>query len=112
MALDKFAGIAAGGMDVSGTDLTPRSVRKPELKYLPVWECSGRNPAFENPESPGESLAHRMLKLRAHYAPFLERCAPGLAETRERLSLTTFDWRIMTDADRRDFLQVFEGGGS
>lgn len=111
MAMDKFAGIAAGGIDTSNEALVMRSVRKPALKRLALQACSERNELFEETETPEHSLARRMQELRAHYAPFLKRHAPAFPATRERLPLTSFDWRVITAEDRLDFLRAFAGEG-
>ena len=111
MGMDKFAGIAAGGISTSNEGLVMRAIRRPALKALPLQPGAGKNDLFDDPETQEQSLKRRMDELRARYAPFMKHCAPALASARERLPLTSFDWRIMTEDDRRDFLRVFAGEG-
>ena len=111
MALDKFAAIAADGISTSNAGLVARAVRKPSTKKLALEPCSEQNELFEQTETPEQSLRRQMEELRAHYAPFLKRCAPEIQATRERLPLTAFDWRVMTVEDQQDFQRVFAGAG-
>ena len=87
-----------------------RSVRKPALKRLALQACSERNELFGETETPEQSLARRMNELRAHYAPFLKRHAPAFPATRERLPLTSFDWRVNHGGGPLDFLGSLRAG--
>jgi hypothetical protein len=58
-----------------------------------------------------EELALAMDSIRRLYAPYLQNLAPKAAVTRTRTALQSFDWRVETEEDRKDFSRVLNGEG-
>ncbi|MCL5104764.1 MAG: glycoside hydrolase family 2 [Armatimonadetes bacterium] len=61
-------------------------------------------------DSPAK-LKAELARLRRAHAKFLRDLAPGPEQTRDRLHLEEFDWRIQTDADIADFASTLSGSG-
>lgn len=58
-----------------------------------------------------EELAIELTRMRARHTPFLADLAPKLQETRITVPITSCDWRLETEQDRRDFQQTLSGQG-
>lgn len=58
-----------------------------------------------------EELHAAIEKERAHYMPFFENYAPKMETTRTHKDITSFNWRVGTDEDSRDFRKVLDGEG-
>ena len=58
-----------------------------------------------------EQLREELRRQRELYQPYLRDLAPPLEKTRIRVPLASFDWRLETEADRRDFAGVLQGRG-
>lgn len=56
-------------------------------------------------DSPAK-LARALDSIRNLYKPFMQNLAPTMASMRQKIPLTTFQWRIETPEDRRDFNRV------
>ncbi len=80
-------------------------------KYLPVShnKASAFKP-FDLMDTP-EELVKELDKMREAYQPFLANLAPKVEQSRERMMLTSANWRIETPADRQDFAGVLAGKG-
>jgi hypothetical protein len=82
----------------------------PEVK-LP-WAAEAK------PFQPGDKLDSaaelqaELVRQREHYAPFLADLAPKLPETRISMPIESFDWRIESDQDRKDFTGPLTGQGT
>ncbi len=63
------------------------------------------------PLSTKEELYEELAALREQYEPFLKDLAPGLTESRERIYLDRFGWRIETEADIKNFTGTLAGDG-
>ncbi len=60
----------------------PTDTHHPDAVFQP-------RPAFTT-----EELQSELLRLRAHYAPFMQNLAPAVPQTRQMLPLDTFEWRL------------------
>lgn len=108
---DKFAQIAAMAAICRDEALYTPHIRKPEDRALPLAQGESRYD-MTGSESPQASLARELQALREKYRPFFAACAPQIAQTRQILPLTSFDWRVLTPADAADFSAVLAGCGS
>jgi len=109
---DVYADI--GGRSIEGRRSVLEEIRPPVLprKMLPAGKSNPRS-AFtptQKLDTP-EELNVELERQRGRYAPFLEDLAPGLHSLRETLRLEEFQWRLETDADRRDFQYTLSGAG-
>ena len=116
---DLFAAIAADAT----RQPQPASLRRetliepgpPELppRSLPAASAD-LNAAFTPPPKldNAEKLAAALADLRAQMTPFLRELAPPLPQTRVRVPLEEFDWRVQTAADQADFANVLAGRGA
>ena len=110
---DEFAEIAAQRFRQRDAMLTVPQPPLLDEKQLPL---DGLDPnalfrPLEKMET-AEQLERELDRMRSRYAPFLQDLAPPVAETRVRLELTDFDWRVETQADAADFGIVLSGSGS
>lgn len=81
-------------------------------KHLPVM--GNKKSAFEPIEkmdTPGE-VKEALKEMAATYEPFMENHAPAMEQTRERLDLQSFNWRLETPDDKFKFLDVLNGKGT
>ncbi len=58
-----------------------------------------------------EELASALDSIRNVYAPYLQNLAPKVPITRNSKKLLSFNWRIESAADRKDFSNVLKGDG-
>lgn len=58
-----------------------------------------------------EELSKALAQSRKEHAPFLENHAPAMKSCRTRQEIDRFQWRVESDADRREFASVLEGKG-
>ena len=122
--------------DIAGTRDThqpqPRSVRREPLvepqpwlfqqlennsrgKHSDILSLEGLDPTavfqpLDKVDTP-EKLARELERMRERYAPFMQDLAPVPTPTRNMLPLTSFDWRIQTEADQADFMRALSGQG-
>jgi hypothetical protein len=107
---DFFARIAAQRLSARGRDLVqPRPPRLVEKLLRP-----GRSSTlFRLPKTmaTAEELQAELARQRAAHARYLRDCAPPLPQTRNRLALEEFSWRIEAPEDTADFGRVLRGEG-
>jgi len=86
----------------------------PQLDLRPLSEHSTPTEAPHYVTARNEAeLKAELTALRERMLPFLENHAPPLTSYRCAQPLTSFDWRIETEADQKDFTtQVIEGQGA
>lgn len=58
-----------------------------------------------------EELNAALVKMRAQFLPFMEDYAPAITNTRARIKLDEFLWRVETQDDVTDFTNVLQGKG-
>lgn len=58
-----------------------------------------------------EKLRRELSRERRRMAPFLRDVAPALPSARLIVPVESFDWRVETETDQRDFSRVLRGGG-
>ncbi len=109
---DVFAEIAGKRLQQRRRELTEPQPSKLTAVNLPVQ--SGRKHAFIPPAKidSNETLKKDVQTLCDRYRPFLQNLAPKPLDYRCRRSLGSFDWRIETETDRREFQRVLLGKGS
>ncbi len=110
---DTFAAIAEQRVQHRGEALTIPEPLEPNPRELPrmTSDTDVPIPARETMRTEA-ALEHELERLRNHFAPFEGRCAPEPpVSSRNQIALESFDWRIETKADRRDFAAVTAGGG-
>ena len=108
---DRFANIAASGIQSVGKGLVTPQIRRPFDHPLPMTEGI-RWPQLSQTLSQEDELRQQLHRLRRHYAPFLEEHAPAVPSFRQRTTFSQFQWRVLTDDDRQDFLAVLQGHGN
>ncbi|HUT43172.1 MAG TPA: glycoside hydrolase family 2 TIM barrel-domain containing protein, partial [Desulfobacterales bacterium] len=59
-----------------------------------------------------DSLSSELDSCRKKYKKYFDNFAPLLPSERTKIELTTFDWRIETEKDQKDFLFVLAGQGT
>lgn len=110
---DKYAEI--GTMDIKATRETLVE-QKPQVLPEVYLEAQGIDEeavfTYTDKEMSKEQLEEAIARQRAHYEPFFADLAPVLETKRTHRDLTSFDWRIGTDEDARDFQDVLKGKGS
>ena len=108
---DHFAQI---GNRVQGTRLHLLEDKLPPVLpdiYLPKMQ--GKKNAFkpiDKVDTP-EELKRELAKLREKFVPYMADYAPQMEQTRDRLMLDEFQWRVGTAADLKDFGNVLNGSG-
>ena len=108
---DVFAEIGASRQAYRDSTLvTPQPPVLPDI-HLPVRD--GDADRFEPTAkmSTSADLRRELMRQRRLHAPFLKNLAPECQVTRERVYIEEFNWRIQTDADKRDFQGVLAGTG-
>jgi hypothetical protein len=107
---DSFAEIASQRVTERQAVLVePQPPKLPDTK-LP-W------PAEAQPFAPGEKLdtvaelQAELARQRERYAPFLADLAPKMDVTRLVVPIESFDWRVETETDRKDFAGTLAGQG-
>ena len=107
-APDIFAQIAGlRATERQATLVEPLPPELPEVKLPWAAEIKPFQPG-EKLDSPAK-LQAELLRQREHYAPFLADLAPKLPETRISMPIESFDWRIESDQDRKDFTGPLTG---
>ncbi|MCU0394495.1 MAG: hypothetical protein MUF29_01190 [Chitinophagaceae bacterium] len=109
---DKFAEIGNKAAATRVHLLQPQPAPVLPEKTLPLQKGGGKRFLPMNRMDTPAELDSALQQQRLHYAPFLEDHAPPLASTRDTLSLTRFQWRVATAADRQDFAGVLSGKGA
>lgn len=108
---DRFASIAAGEIGSSRTPLVhPKPVPKNGKKF-PLSKAEGSPDKVYKKTNTKQELDKIIDKLKEKYAPFLEKRSPSPENDRKKTELSVFDFRMATDADRRDFASVLLGDG-
>ncbi|HWR98986.1 MAG TPA: hypothetical protein VN249_00150, partial [Prolixibacteraceae bacterium] len=111
-AQDKFADIGTRKYDVRASLLTePQPPVLPDIN-LPLTHNPRSVFKVVKPISTKEELAAELVKMRNRYEPFMQNLAPAPAETRKKIPLTEFNWRIETSADPADFAATLRGEGN
>lgn len=80
--------------------ILPAGKSNPRAAFKPI-------PKLDTPEK----LARALEQERRRMAPFLRDLAPAVGGNRIVTPVTACDWRIETDADRRDFAATLAGAG-
>jgi hypothetical protein len=107
---DFFARIAAQRLSARGKDLVQSGPPMVTKKLL----MPGRSPvrfSMSRKMRTMEELQAELLRQRKAHARFLRHCAPPQPETRRRITLADFDWRVETPEDTHDFGRVLRGEG-
>ena len=108
---DRFASIAAGEIGSSRAPLVhPKPVPKNGKKF-PLSKAEGSPDKVYKKTNTKQELDKIIDKLKEKYAPFLEKRSPSPENDRKKTELSVFDFRMATDADRRDFASVLLGDG-
>ncbi len=109
---DKYAEI--GTMDIKATREALYQETPAELPQM-YLDVNGVDQdavfTYQDKELTKEQLDAAIARERAHYMPFFADLAPALEAKRTHQNLTSFDWRIATDEDARNFRDVLEGKG-
>lgn len=109
--LDKFAQI---GNKVPAVRMHLLEIPQPPVLdpiYLPIQKGAGNAFVPVDKMDTKEELGAELVKMRSHYAPFMENYAPSIEPTRNILPLSTFNWRIETDSDKANFGELLNGNG-
>ena len=108
---DRFAEI---GNKAAATRLNLLVNPKPPLiKYrsLPLSNSTANAFVPMNKLDTKEELTAALDSIRKLYAPYLQNFAPKAEVTRNRTTLHSFNWRVETEEDRKDFGRVLNGDG-
>jgi hypothetical protein len=108
---DRFADI---GNKAAATRLSLLTTPKPPVvrhRPLPLHPSAANAFVPMNKLDTKEELAVALHSIRNLYAPYLQNLAPKAEVTRTRITLQSFDWRIETEEDRKDFSRVLGGEG-
>ena len=110
---DKYADIGTQEVKSLREELVVEEVQPlPEI-YLKADEVDPKAVfTCENKEWSMEKLEEAIAEQKAHYMPFFADFAPKLSNYRTCQELKTFDWRVGTEEDARNFLDVLKGKGS
>jgi hypothetical protein len=107
---DIFAEIASQRATDRQTELVePKPPTLPDIK-LP-WSAEAKPFAPGEKLDTAEKLQRELARQRERYAPFLADLAPKMADTRLVVPLESFDWRVETEPDRKDFAGTLAGQG-
>ncbi|WP_257669900.1 glycosyl hydrolase 2 galactose-binding domain-containing protein [Parapedobacter tibetensis] len=91
--------------------VTPQPPTLPEKQLPTVHHPSAMFQPMDRLDNEAE-LAQALDTMRAHFLPFMKQLAPDLKQYRVSMSLDSFQWRKETTDDRKDFLNVLQGGGA
>jgi hypothetical protein len=108
---DRFAEI---GNKTAATRLNLLVTPKPPVvnyRPLPLQKSSANSFVPMNKLDTKEELAIALDSIRKLYAPYLRNVAPKVEGTRNRTVLQSFDWRVETEEDRKDFSRILKGDG-
>src|SRR5215831_5220556 len=111
MAQDKFAEIVGRKYDTRRDLLI-----EPQAPVLPNIDLPATNNTRSifkviTPMSTKEELYQQLAKLKDYYKPFLQNLAPIPAATRKQIPLTSFQWRVETADDIKNFAGTLNGKG-
>ena len=108
---DPFAGIAISGISTEGKGLSMPA--PPEFTPFPLPSAAADGPRtiFPSGMHTWEELRAELARRKERMAPFKARLAPAVQETRSRMYLDSFDWRVETPRDRTCFADALAGGG-
>ncbi len=107
---DKFANIAAGGIQTENKSLRKPEIRRPTKNHLHL-EYVAKPTLFDIEEDMEATLRQQMEDLKTQYAPFMQRLSPKIRNCRKILTFDQFQWREISQADRSDFSRVSSGEG-
>ena len=108
---DIFADIASQRISYRDSHLIePEPIPLPDI-YLPSESdpASAFSPGFQIDSA--EKLSAELEKCRQRFKPFLQNLAPRIDNQRVKVDLKSFDWRIGTQDDSKDFSCVLAGKG-
>jgi hypothetical protein len=109
---DVFAAIALNRTQNRLSGLETPQPPKLSRRTLPLKKTS-KTPFDTIPKlSSAADLSKELCRYRNLYAPFMRNFAPALPQTRKKIDLPDFDWRIETPLDREDFSNVVDGRGN
>ncbi len=110
---DFFARVAAAhALPRDALLVEPAPPRRPRI-YLPADQSSSAAAFHPTPRlNSAQKLQAELARQRRRHARFLANLAPALASIRNTVLLEEFDWRLQTDADRRDFIGTLNGAGA
>ena len=110
---DIFAGIATQRLQLRNKELhTPEPPELPD-KILPLTtgdKCVQQE--IPKQMDSAEELQQELEKFRKQYEPFLQNLAPEYKSLRSRKNFGEFDWKIETDTDKNNFLNILQGKGN
>ncbi len=108
---DPFAAIGALTLDDNVNLVTPEPPTLPDkvLAQGPHDPGAVFTPADKLDTT--QELHDALVKMRERFAPFLETHAPALTTTRQVQELASFDWRIGSSDDLRNFEAALAGEG-
>lgn len=109
-AQDIFAQIASQrATERQATLVEPQPPELPDIR-LP-WAAEARPFAPGDKLDSAEKLQAELARQRKHYEPFLADLAPKLPDTRMVVPIESFDWRVESEQDRKDFVGTLAGQG-
>lgn len=109
---DVFANIAKQGMDFEGKGLvepTPAKISAPVLQTQ-IHDAAAIFEPYEKLDTP-EKLKKELAVRRDWAKPYMRDFAPPMPDSRKRLELAEFDWRLETEEDAQNFETVLSGKG-
>ncbi|MDD2764394.1 MAG: glycoside hydrolase family 2 TIM barrel-domain containing protein [Opitutaceae bacterium] len=109
---DKFAQIAGLQTDSANRNLISIAPMPLTRRWLSI-DAAGTTAAFQPAVqiATAEQLREELQRQRERYAPYLQDLAPQLDDLRIRVPVESFDWRVETEDDRRDFAGTLAGQG-
>ena len=111
-ANDVFADIAQQRIIYRDQSLVePAPAELPDVT-IPLETCD-QNAVFEKSDKidSAEKLSVELENMRKKYAGFMANYAPEISSLRTRKYVSQFNWRIETEEDKSDFLNVLSGLG-
>ncbi len=109
---DELAQIAGRGASLDDISLQePQPVTSPQVQLLPAAE--GEKYAFKGAEKidTHEKLLAELETMQKAYEPFMRHMAPEFESIRKRSTIDSFDWRVQTAEDKKDFTYTLSGRG-
>ncbi len=85
----------------------------PKLPEITIPLHKGKKDAFKEVReiSTKKELYKELEVLKKQFLPFMENKAPEIKNTRERIYLKEFQWRLETSDDKTDFIATMKGKG-
>jgi len=112
---DIFAEIGArqvGAEPISDRKAVLIEPQPPELPNRKLPTNNNPSAAFQpRPTFDEAALQRELVHMRGVYAPFLQNLAPRPQQTRSRIDLRDFNWRLQTSEDLGDFFRPLSGAG-